>query len=259
LSSAEDDAGVVDVATDDADSLDIPVPGYRAIRPCSIGLTFKVSVDSSLEIDLHETARYVPVQRATSAVADPKSDKEAPKAEKSEGPGARVEGSSEEPKKDFDAPDWARKPLGYRLAIDRQERRTEWRTNEYLGPNGASLKDSGIEIDVRRRPQSDGIVYTITLINKAPQPESPFFDVANLYQAGVKVRAVRPDGSPGILPRPVVQFADDEDALSNLLLYRNVREYAVGHGIAATWDPPDLGRYVMAAVRPCKEHEPGWT
>ena len=58
LSAAEDDSGVVDVATDDAESPDIAVPGYRAIRPCSIGLTFKVAAGATLEIDLGETARY---------------------------------------------------------------------------------------------------------------------------------------------------------------------------------------------------------
>lgn len=232
LSSAEDDAGSVDVASDDTESLDVPVPGYRAIRPCSIGLTFKVSVDATLEVHLGQTARYAPVPRPP--VERSPSAKLPAGAKQPENESADAQDATKETK-GLDTPDWARKPLGYRLTIGPQERRTEWRTSEYRGPDGRTLNDPDVQIDVRRRPERDGVVYTITLINRAPQPEA-LFDAANLYQAGVMVRAVRSDGAPAILPRPVVQFADDEDALSNLLLYREVREFAVGHGIAAIWE-----------------------
>src|SRR5256885_37782 len=56
LSGADDDAGSADIASDDADGLDTPVPGYRLIRPCSIGLTFKTARDARLDVGLSTTA-----------------------------------------------------------------------------------------------------------------------------------------------------------------------------------------------------------
>ena len=39
------------------------VPGYRAMRPCSIGMTFAADANRQLRVTLAETARYRPEQR----------------------------------------------------------------------------------------------------------------------------------------------------------------------------------------------------
>lgn len=242
LSAAEDDAGAIQVATADAESLDQAVPGYRSIRPCSIGLTFKVTPDVALEIDLQQTARYVPVERKASQRARPRLSPPVTDSQKAEDFDPIDEGDEESTR--ADRPKWERRPLGYRFYIDSRESRLEWRSNEFVGPDGSPVRDSDLYIDVRRRAQPDGVTFTITLINRASEPQS-LHDAANLYQAGLRVQAVRKDKTHGILPRAMVEFVDDEDSLAHLLLYRDVREYAVGHGVATTWGQVDQQGAVM--------------
>ncbi len=201
---AEDEAGL-DKGGDDEGG-ESAVPGYRAIRPCSIGLTFAVLSGASLEIDLGSTARYV-------AQPDPAPD---------------VTGS---PKRL-----WARRKLGYRLSLpsgpDGSTRHSSFR----LGDD--SLIDDGhLAVHVRRRLRGGHDVYTVTLINEELDDDTGTArDGRCLFQAEVRVSATL-DGKPAIVPRPAsLVDASDVDALSNALLYRDVVEFAVGHGIAATWE-----------------------
>jgi hypothetical protein len=55
----DDDAGL-DSGSDPASGVETAVPGYRAIRPCSIGITFAVGAGATVIISLGETSRYVP-------------------------------------------------------------------------------------------------------------------------------------------------------------------------------------------------------
>lgn len=57
----DDDAGL-DSGSDPASAVEASVPGYRAIRPCSIGITFTVAKEATITIGLGETSRYVPVE-----------------------------------------------------------------------------------------------------------------------------------------------------------------------------------------------------
>ena len=228
VGAEEDDAGSTEVATDDADSLDIPLPGYRAIRPCSIGTTIEVSGTAQVEISLGSTARYWPTpRRATSEAAEsleiaPGTARVAENAGEEDGGGVY---------------DWQRQPLSYLVRIDRDEARSAWRTHEFQRPDGSLVCDPNVAIDVRRRPTEGRCVITVTLINTSADPVLRLLrDRQCLFQAQLIVNAMDSEGSAAICARENYPFADDdEDNLTNLLLYRNVREFGVGHGVAVEW------------------------
>lgn len=79
-----------------------------------------------------------------------------------------------------------------------------------------------------------GTLTTFTLINKSNPEESDRRTLEHhiLFQTAM---IVRPKGKTGIEPRPSSLFAEDSDARSGLLLYRNTREYATGHQCSADW------------------------
>lgn len=49
---------------------------------------------------------------------------------------------------------------------------------------------------------------------------------------------------------------NDEDYLSNQLLYRDVHNYAIGHGCAADWDDSDTVKWISTATFPTYEVKP---
>lgn len=237
LSGEEDDAASAERAGDEAAAMDQGVPGYRAIRPCSLGLTFAVRNDVVITVDLANTARYIPVEKPS----DDKADSEPAAVAGTSGdaelladgavPAANEADNLPEVRKKFE---WVRVPLNYRLEIKQTETRAAWRTSDFVDAKGMPVTDSRIALDIKRRAEPEKAVFTLTLINIAAESQEQR-DKDFLFQAGIHVRAVGPEDSPAILQRPKVQRADDEDALTNLLLYRDVREYAVGHGIAVQW------------------------
>ena len=116
------------------------------------------------------------------------------------------------------------------------------------GQDGSEIEDGGVSVHVRRRVSGPLHVYTVTLINEEADEEgSGPRDARCLFQCELRV-AAELDGQPAIVerPKPPVDGADD-DALVNSLLYRDVAEFAVGHGVAATWD--GTAESVVAEVR----------
>lgn len=59
IDAADDDTASPEPRSGDDDVPEAAVPGYRAIRPCSIGLTCAVDAGARVRIDLDGTARYV--------------------------------------------------------------------------------------------------------------------------------------------------------------------------------------------------------
>ena len=228
VGAEEDDAGATEVATDDADPADVPLPGYRAIRPCSIGITVEVSDTANVEIALGSTARYWPSPRhSTSEAAESLeiTPSPAPVAESD----AEGDGEGEY--------DWQRQTLSYTVRVDPDEVRSAWRTHEFQLPDGRLVCDPDVAIDVRRRQNEGRCVITATLINTSGDAvPRPMRDRQCLFQAQVIVTATDSERSAAICARANYPFADDdEDNLTNLLLYRNVREFGVGHGVAVEW------------------------
>lgn len=217
LSPEEDDSGSAETADDDDDASpsDAGVPGYRAIRPCSAGLTFETDIGATIEISLGSTARYRAVSASTPAESVNSDD----------APSDLAESESFE---------WHRTQLGYRLIIDPQESRTRWRTSEFLDPEGRRCTDPGLAVDIHRRHRGERWVVTVTLINVAEEAPIKMRDATLLFQTELRITATH-NGQPAIHPRSSYPFSDDEDHLINLLLYRDTKEFAVGHGVSAGW------------------------
>lgn len=199
------------------------IPGYRAIRPCSIGMTLSVNQSVPVMISLDQTARYLPVD------IDVDSEQRESTGGASAATGKRRA--------------WARKVLGYTVVIPADQAVGDHTLNEFMDALGNVVRDIRLSVRMRLRHVSGQSVFTFTLVNEETDCADALRDASCLFQAGLVVRAV--EGELGaIQPRKVATIEDaDEDALCNALLYRNVHEFAVGHGIATVWDDPQ-GRLV---------------
>lgn len=227
MGASDDESADREIDSGD-EAVDVAVPGYRVIRPCSVGLTCTVEAAARVVVDLGGTARYVPQEVARSD------------SEEGSPPIAAAENAA------MDASLrilWHRQPLRYSFVIDPDESREQWRQNKFLLPDGGEHMDPHLAVDIRRRPQDDRVVITATLINRAPEPArgEPLQDRLLLFQTRLQISAGDSDGVGAIRPRTSPPLAGDEDALTNLLLYRDVHEFAVGHGIAAEWPAPVNG------------------
>lgn len=206
LSALEDDQENGSPSEIDGE-IDEGVPGYRAIRPCSIGLTFAADPSAVVKVSTAATSRYLPLEHQS---ADPS------------GRNRRV---------------WSRRRLGYLYEIPPGETGT-WRVNRFIGADGKEIHDPAVELHVRRRTAGDVQILTITLINRAQARDDRARDQLCLLQAGLEINALTSAGEGAILPRPALPPAGaDDDAQSAALLYRDVLEYAVGHGVAVVWGP----------------------
>lgn len=204
LEPDEDDGGT-GTAEDDTGDADLGVPGYRAIRPCSFGVTFAADADVSLLVSLEATARY---RRLDVTGED----------------GIRT------------GVQWIRMPIRYDLTIPPGGEET-LRFSEFTDGSGNTVSDQAIEIHLRRRLAGDLQITTLTLINKAEVKDDRPRDEYCLFQAGFRITALTADGKGAIRPRPSLPLAgSDEDTQSSALIYRDVVEYAAGHGIAAMWE-----------------------
>ncbi|MCO4875591.1 helicase-related protein [Paraburkholderia caribensis] len=237
--AVDDDEGSTGAGGDDPGA-DSAVPGYRAIRPCSIGITFAVRAGASLMIDLGTTARYEPQDgtavleegdresRDASKALALKSDSEQGKA----GSAASGKDAQKKPRKV-----WARRELGYSLSLAADGGSKTYSEKHFDRRDGTKVEDQGLSVHVRRRAGPEQYVFTITLINE--EDDSPGMasrDAKCLFQTELIVRAHIGE-APAIEPRPLPRpDKSDREALTNALLYREVREFAVGHGIAVTWD-----------------------
>jgi hypothetical protein len=223
---AEDDDGGGASSMEESGQ-DSSVPGYRSMKPCSIGLTFSVKPGARVVIQTGTTARYHPSRNdagmvegrvaSTQAEADPPTGN--PSAQ---GSANRV---------------WVRRQLDYQASIVARGAALSDRLTELKDAKGASVRDGGLTIHVRRRPDKNAHVITVTLINDASEESGPGVrDAGCLFQTELVISADL-DGEPAILARQQLPVeGGDADSLSNALLYRDVAEYAVGHGISAVWD-----------------------
>lgn len=232
----DDDAGL-DAGGDPDSGVDSTIPGYRAIRPCSIGITFAVRADATVVVSFGDTARYEPLE-------GPRPDQDGREAYGGESGSrevavARSGATGTSGSKDGQEAVrrvWARRPLGYSVRLEPDSRSSTVKISTFVDAKGQAVTDSRVSLHVRRRADPVQHVFTVTLINEELEDEdSGPRDSRCLFQAGLVVEAR--DGDSGAIeprPRPPI-IGDDEDALTNALLYRHIREFAVGHGIAATW------------------------
>lgn len=235
----DDDSGLDSSSEPDSGS-ESAVPGYRAVRPCSIGITFAVQAGAEVSISLGDTSRYEPAEQASSAGAD-----KSVSAAGADVPGESDGGLSASGNSRGASRVWKRRQLGYRHVLPAQGTSSSAKINKFCGPDGQQVVDARVALHVRRRAGPQQHVFTVTLINDENDEESAGpRDAMCLFQAELVIRATI-DGVGAIQPRPLPPIlGDDEDTLTNALLYRDVREFAVGHGIAAVWQEAATGKSV---------------
>lgn len=98
---------------------------------------------------------------------------------------------------------------------------------------------------VRAADEHDAVAVTLVLINRR---EAPRFekDAHSYYQAGIEVTG---EGAAFVERGQDVVPVDDVDLESYQLIYRDVRSFAVGHGVSAVWDRNDTDPGRATAVR----------
>lgn len=109
----------------------------------------------------------------------------------------------------------------------------------------------GLTMRVVSRSVRDGRrPVTLALVNRLNAPSKGKRDGFAWYQVGFRVECPE-----GFLDRPSHPSSglEDEDVRSNRLLFRNVRNLAVGHGCAAEWEDADSVTTIRTTFLPRRE------
>lgn len=112
--------------------------------------------------------------------------------------------------------------------------------------------DTGLQFDITYRYSvNDDLIYTFTLENTKicngfVEDGSCFFQTKFVLYSEKGFSPLADDQ----------KITKDEDYLSNQLLYRNVHNYAIGHGTAADWDDDEPVRWISTATFPRYDIKP---
>jgi hypothetical protein len=126
-----------------------------------------------------------------------------------------------------------------------------------LGPWAVTPDQPDVVVrGIARRREKD-LIVTLFLVNGQTEPEQRR-DEAWLFQVELVVES--PDGKAVFFRRPVAAIADggeDPEDRRMAMLYRRFSEFAVGHGVAASWDvgPDDPRRAVRIRTRVMPAYE----
>lgn len=116
-------------------------------------------------------------------------------------------------------------------------------------------KETGLQFDITYRDKRDGqLLYTFTLENTKKCEGHFISDEDCFFQVKFVVKS---KNGFCALPESIKIFSDDEDYLSNQLLYRKVKNYAIGHGCAASWEETGEGIFeISTSIFPKYEIRP---
>ena len=115
------------------------------------------------------------------------------------------------------------------------------------------IDEENLQIDITYRYKRENYyIYTFTLENTCVKQGS-FNDEDCYFQT--KFRLTSDKGFCALPDSQRINVAD-EDYLSNQLLYRDVRNYAIGHGCAADWSDSEKVDWISTAVFPSYEIKP---
>ncbi len=105
----------------------------------------------------------------------------------------------------------------------------------------------GLQFDITYRYRvGTSTIYTFTLENAKPKVTDTVKDEDCFFQCKFKLSSEK-----GFSPLSDAQrITEDEDYQSNQLLYRDVKNYAIGHGCAADWDDSDSVSWISTAIFP---------
>jgi len=113
--------------------------------------------------------------------------------------------------------------------------------------------EDGVELAILSRLIGNTRVVTLSVINRRsrlkagdqPRTEEPPTD-QNIYQVQLSVRSQ--DGSAVFVARSSGHFISDPEQIVHELLFRNVRQFAVGHGCSVNWAVPQQGATNASAI-----------
>ena len=112
---------------------------------------------------------------------------------------------------------------------------------------------NGLQFDVTYRYRvGSSTIYTFTLENTKKTAKETVDDEECFFQCKFKLFSEK-----GFSPLTDSQrITEDEDYQSNQLLYRNVKNYAIGHGCAADWDDNETVSWISTAIFPKYDIKP---
>ncbi len=144
-----------------------------------------------------------------------------------------------------------RRPLEREIVVLPKDLPTQEQRCREIMIDGEDAKEDNAEprlmLNIRNRTTRSRFgtksqLYTFSLINKIRSGKT----IRNedcYFQVEFSVQAV--DGSPCFLPYPEKRSrSDNEDEASNRLLYRNRKNFAVGHGCATDWITNEKGKAI---------------
>lgn len=104
---------------------------------------------------------------------------------------------------------------------------------------------AGLSVHVRVAPWASGLLVTATLVNEFETARGDArldAEQRSFFQTRLEVR---PAGSTRFPARPSWKPATDEDGRMAALLYRDAREFAVGHTCSAEWEADETGEHAL--------------
>ena len=115
------------------------------------------------------------------------------------------------------------------------------------------VDDTGLQFDITYRYRAgDSTIYTFSLENIQKKRGTGIRDEECFFQ--VKFQLFSEKGFAPLSDGR--RITADEDYQSNQLLYRNVYNYAIGHGCAADWDDSDVVAWISTAIFPKYDIKP---
>ncbi len=183
-------------------------PLHSVIRPSSIGITFHLP-ESESHYSIGVTgARY---ERCDSV----------------------IESEQNNTGKESHAK-WKRVPFQFTVDQVNLLSSEYYRVKTFTDSNGQIIEPGFLEVNIRRRVIDNMLAVTATVINCSYPGDDR--NLSALFQVCLSARVSDPDY---FCARKPSFKSSDEDRATNALTYRYVQEYAVGHGIAAGWEPKD--------------------
>jgi hypothetical protein len=206
----EEDDSVATAGDDDEEADDAPAAIWGAKRPSSCGISFALAHDEHPVVRVTVSCArydYFYVQPGTES---PSTDQLHMKRENQR---------------------WRRVPLKATVDVDLAAAiANPKRDLEHEG-----LK--GLELFVRFAPGKPASIVTIALVNMLPPGEDRTdTEAASFLQVDMRVDPVDP---AKLTTRPNRSAVEDPDARIATLIYRDVKEIAVGHTCSARWGPND--------------------
>jgi len=115
------------------------------------------------------------------------------------------------------------------------------------------VNSTGLQFDITYRYRlGDSTIYTFTLENAKGKKSAAVKDDECFFQVKFKLFSEK-----GFSPLSEGQrITENEDYRSNQLLYRDVHNYAIGHGCAADWEESDVVSWISTATFPKYDIKP---